>query len=180
MFSLLAKGRKHNLNGSAGPHPMWEFAMSMEIHALSDRRLASIAEWQQAIDAEGFALRLSAAGLFENLHGFLPAQSAEKKTGFECFHDDAHELLAAYGTLDFGRAWKFALSFRRGRNLAECLAAYMAAAAYARATDGVVFDTEEGQILAPQRAVDYARRMERDLPAVQAELDRMLSGDPKS
>jgi hypothetical protein len=28
--------------------------MAMEIFALSDRRLNSIAEWQRAIDAEGF------------------------------------------------------------------------------------------------------------------------------
>jgi hypothetical protein len=56
----------------------------------------------------------------------------------------------------------------------------MAAAAYAKATDGIVFDTEEGRIFTPQQAVDYTRQMEKDLPAVQAELDRMLGGDPKS
>lgn len=32
--------------------------MSMEIHVLSDRRLPSVAAWQQAIDAEGFDLKL--------------------------------------------------------------------------------------------------------------------------
>jgi hypothetical protein len=154
--------------------------MSMEIHALSDRQLASIADWQQAIDAEGFALRLSDARPFENLKGFLPAHSGEKKTGFECYHDDAQELLVEHDAFEFGRPWKFALSFRWGGNLDACLAAYMAAAAYAKATDGVVFDTEEGQVLTPQQAGDYARQMEKDLPAVQAELDRMLDGDPKS
>jgi len=33
--------------------------MSMQICVFSDRTLGSIAEWQQAIDAEGFRLRLS-------------------------------------------------------------------------------------------------------------------------
>ena len=33
--------------------------MSMEICVFSDRILGSIAEWQQAIDAEGLPLRLS-------------------------------------------------------------------------------------------------------------------------
>jgi hypothetical protein len=138
--------------------------MSLEIHALSDRKLASIADWQQAIEAEGFGLQLSAARAFEDLKGFLPAQSGGTKTGFECYHDDARELLVEYDGIDFGREWKFALSFRWGGNLVACLAAYMAATAYAKATDGVVFDTEEGQILTPQQATEYARQMERDLP----------------
>jgi hypothetical protein len=153
--------------------------MSMEIHALSDRQLTSIAEWQQAIDAEGFGLRLSAARPFESLKGFLPAHSGEEKTGFECYHDDARELLAAYSAFDFGRPWKFVLSFRWSANLAACLAAYMAATAYAKATDGVVFEAEESRILAPQQALDCTRQIEKDLPAVQAELDRMAR-DPKS
>ncbi|HEY2227360.1 MAG TPA: hypothetical protein VGI22_06375 [Xanthobacteraceae bacterium] len=109
----------------------------------------------------------------------MPAHSGESKTGFECCHDDAHELLAAYGAFDFGRPWKFVLLFRWGANLAACLAAYMAASADAKATDGVVFDAEEGRILTPQQALDRARQIEKDLPAVQAELDRM-GRDPKS
>jgi hypothetical protein len=87
--------------------------------------------------------------------------------------------LAAYGAFDFGRPWKFVLSFRWGADLAACLAAYMAASADAKATDGVVFDAEEGRILTPQQALDRARQIEKDLPAVQAELDRM-GRDPKS
>ena len=48
--------------------------MAMEFFVLSDRRLASIAEWQQAITAEGFQLLLSTETPFEALNGFLPAQ----------------------------------------------------------------------------------------------------------
>ena len=66
--------------------------MSMEIHVFSDRKLASIAQWQQAVDAEGFALRLSTEGSFEALRGFLPAQWSDRQAGFECFHDRAAEL----------------------------------------------------------------------------------------
>jgi hypothetical protein len=148
-------------------------AMSMEIHCLSDRQLDSIIDWQQAIDAQGFALKLSNSCPFASLKGFLPAQSGETETGFECYHDDPDELLVEYDNIDFGHSWKFALSFRWGGDLSECLAAYMAAAAYAKATDGVVFDSEEGQILTPQKAVECARQMETELPAVQAELDRI-------
>ena len=46
--------------------------MAMEIFALSDRRLNSIAEWQRAIDAEGFALQLSGETPFAQLSRFLP------------------------------------------------------------------------------------------------------------
>jgi hypothetical protein len=154
--------------------------MSMEIHVLSDRQLNSITDWQQAIDAEGLTLQLSTARSFQSLKGFLPAQSGETRTGFECYHDDAAELLVDHKSVDFGHAWKFALSFRWGGNLMECLAAYVAAAAYAKAADGIVFDPEEGQILAPQEAAEYARQMETDLPAVQAELDRMRAQSDES
>ena len=139
--------------------------MSMEIHCLSDRQLNSMAGWQQAIDAEGFALQLSTTRPFQSLNGFLPAQSGKTETGFECYHDDASELLVEHDDIDFGHPWEFALSFCWGANLSACVAAYMAAAAYAKATDGIVFDTAEGQILTPQRAAECARQM-----AVQAEL----------
>lgn len=43
--------------------------MSMELFVLSDRRLASIAEWQRAINAESFPLRLSPETPFEELDG---------------------------------------------------------------------------------------------------------------
>jgi len=39
--------------------------MSIEIYVLYDQRLASMAEWQQAIDAAGFALRSDTERSFE-------------------------------------------------------------------------------------------------------------------
>jgi hypothetical protein len=156
--------------------------MSMEIHAFSDRQLASIAEWQQAIAAEGFDLRLSAERPFEALQGFLPAQAVGKTTGFECYHDDARELMTAYVGVAFGRSWKHALSFRWGGDLSECMAAYMAATAYAKATDGVLLDAEDGQILSPQKAIEQVREMERYLPSLEAERGRTddRSNEPES
>jgi hypothetical protein len=156
--------------------------MSMEIHAFSDRQLASIEAWQRAIAAAGFDLRLTAECPFEALQGFLPAQAGGHATGFECYHDDARELMAGCAGVDFGRPWKHALSFRWGGDLAECLAAYMAAAAYAESTDGVLFDAEEGQILSPQKAVETAREMERYLRAIEAERARShdQSNEPPS
>jgi hypothetical protein len=50
----------------------------------------------------------------------------------------------------------------------------MAAAAYARATNGVVFDPEAHKILAPQEAAERVREMEKTLPAIEAALRNMV------
>ena len=82
------------------------YVMSIEIYALSDRRLTSIADWQQAIDREGFNLRLDSSRPFEDLSGHLPAQRGSQHAGFECDHWDAAEIIDGYGDFDFGRRWK--------------------------------------------------------------------------
>jgi len=46
--------------------------MSMEIHVFSDKPLPPIAAWQQAIDAEGFDLKLDPDVEFETASGFCP------------------------------------------------------------------------------------------------------------
>jgi hypothetical protein len=139
----------------------------MEQLVLSDRRLASIAEWQDAIDATGFALRLSSETPFDELDGFLPAQLGERSTGFECRHWPADGLIVESPDLDFGRRrWRHALSFRcGGMDIWETPAALMAGA-----TDGIVLDCEEGRLLTPQQAAENARDMERDMPRLEAAL----------
>jgi hypothetical protein len=156
--------------------------MSMEIHVFSDRPLASMADWQQALVGEGFDLRLSAARPLEALGGFLPVQWGDKQTGFECYHDDAGELMVAYVGAGFGHPWQYALSLRWGADLAACVTAYMAATAYAKATGGVVFDPEDGKILSPHEAQETIREMERYLPTIEAELSRIQdrSNEPDS
>jgi hypothetical protein len=135
--------------------------MSIEIYVLSDRQLASIAEWQQAIDREGFALRLSTQCPFEALRGHLPAQWGDKHAGFECDHWKGSEVIDESPDVEFGRRWEHALAFRFGGDFGALLGAYAAAAAYARATDGVVFDGESGEVLTPEKAAQTAREFER-------------------
>jgi hypothetical protein len=138
--------------------------MSIEIYVLSDRCLQSIAEWQQAIVAEGFNLTLDTGRSFEALGGHLPAQRGDQQAGFECDHWDPADILDTYDTIDFGRRWSKALAFRFGGDELELWGAYAAAASYARATGGVVFDGESGEVLSPDQAVHMARNCERDLP----------------
>jgi hypothetical protein len=139
--------------------------MSIEIFVLSDRALGTIAEWQQAIDAEGFDLRLDTSRPFDALSGHLPAHRGEKHAGFECDHWDSKDVMDEEFCpgVDFGHAWTRALAFRFGGDFHALWGAYAAAAAYARATAGVVFDGESGEVLAPDKAVEVARDLEQEL-----------------
>lgn len=138
--------------------------MSIEIFVLSDRRLDSIAEWQQAIDKEGFDLRLDSSRPFEAQSGYLPANRGELHAGFECDHWDPNDVFENCPDIDFGRAWSIALAFRFGGDFLAMWGTYAAAAAYSRATDGVLFDGESGDIMQPDKAVAFAPDLERDLP----------------
>jgi hypothetical protein len=86
-------------------------------------------------------------------------------------------------TAAFGHAWKYALAFRFGGKPGELESAWMAATAYARATAGVVFDTEENRIFQPDEAVQLIRRIESNRPkidveAMQKEILRRVLGKP--
>jgi hypothetical protein len=65
MFSSFSGACKYNFapmrGARAGRITSGGVVMSMEIHALSDRQLNSIADWQKAIDTENFTLQLSTA-----------------------------------------------------------------------------------------------------------------------
>ncbi len=144
--------------------------MSMEIHVLSDTQLGSIADWQKAIDAAGFALTLSTDRPLSALKGFLPVQLAGVQTGFECDRWDPRDVQQTYADVDFDRQWQCCLAFRWGADFKACLGAYMAAAAYAAAAKGVVLDCEQGQLLTPQEAAQAAADIEKQLPAMEQAL----------
>ena len=73
------------------------------------------------------------------------------------------DLLDDAPDIDFGRRWKEMLAFRFGGDFHALWGAFAAAAAYARATDGVVFDGESGKVLTPDEAAESARSTEPDL-----------------
>lgn len=133
--------------------------MAMEIFVFSERPLASIDDWQTAIDAEGFALRVANGTPFPALGGFLPMQLDGRKAGCECDHADAAEIMDFYADVEFGRRWRHALVFRFGGDIDACICAYMAGAAYARATEGCVLDGEEGRLLTPREAANVVREL---------------------
>jgi hypothetical protein len=133
-------------------------AMAMELWVLSDRQLQFISEWQNAIDAEGFPLTLSDETPLENIDGYWPARLRDQTTGFECSDWPAVEFMGELPTINFGHTWKYVRAFRWGGDFNELRTAWIAGAAYARATEGVVFDDQEGLVRNAEQACAVARR----------------------
>jgi hypothetical protein len=149
--------------------------MAMELWVLSDKQLGSIAEWQAAIDAERFPLTLSDERSLAEINGFIPARLRGQSTGFECNHWHAAEFMREMSTVDFGQTWKYVLAFRWRANFTELRAAWIAGSAYARATDGMVLDDQEGKIRNAAEAVETARReYEAPDPVIGSSVDRVL------
>jgi hypothetical protein len=149
--------------------------MAMEFWVLSDQQLNSIAEWQSAIDAEDFPLRLSDDKPFENLNGFLPAHLRGEPTGFECSHWPAGEFMRDMTKIDFGRDWRYVLAFRWRGDFNELRAAWIAGSAYAHATAGIVFDDQEGKVRTAAEALKAARiEYEAPDPDVGSAVDKVL------
>jgi hypothetical protein len=147
--------------------------MAMELFVLSDEQLNSLADWQDAIDGEGYPLRFEGNKSIVDLKGFLPARLREAKTGFECNVWPAEEFMHEMPGVDFGHEWKYVLAFRWGGNLNQVPAVWMAAAAYAKATNGVVFDEEEGKIRAAADARTVVHDIEREMPEMEAMLRKL-------
>jgi hypothetical protein len=141
--------------------------MSMEIWVFSDRQLNSIAEWQVAINAEGYPLQLSPDATFEKLRGFVPMRLREERGGCECYHDPADELIAKWSDVDFGHAWKYALGFRWGASFVAMQSAWMAATAYAAVTNGIVIDDQESRIRTAVESRDEVGDIVRSIPKME-------------
>jgi hypothetical protein len=65
--------------------------------------------------------------------------------------------------IDFHRRWTQTLALRFGDDFLALWGAFAAATAYARATGGVVFDREAGEVLTPDKAAEIARDVELEL-----------------
>jgi hypothetical protein len=79
-----------------------------------------------------------------------------------------------HSDVDFGHRWKHVLAFRWGADLDACQGAYVALAAYAKASGGIIFDCEEGKLLTPHQALNIARKMESNLPAIEKSIHDAL------
>jgi hypothetical protein len=144
--------------------------MSMQICVLADSLLTSIAEWQKAIDAEGFPLRLSDADPDRN----LAAQLREEETSIEYGVHDFLELKEVYKNVSFGHDWTYAIAFTWSSDFAEQIATWMAAAAYASATRGVIFDEQEGTVRSSEETLKVIHEIEQRRPEMEAILQNYI------
>lgn len=142
--------------------------MAMELFVLSDKQLSSIEEWQSAIEGEGYPLRLDGETAFPTIRGFLPVRLRGADTGFECDHWPATEFMHELPRTDFGHDWKFVLAFRWSGDFNEWQAAWMAGTAYAVATNGVIFDDQEGKVRTASEGRQVVREIEEGLPKMEA------------
>jgi len=150
--------------------------MSMEMIVMSDRQIDSMAEWQAAIDREGYPLQLAADIKFEYLSGFLPSHLRGELTGFECFHEDAANLIRNHPDIKFDHDWKYCLAFAwLGSKWKELMAAWMAGTAYAHATDGIIFDAAQEKFVTRDEARQIVHELEHPTPAQQAAMGEVRS-----
>ncbi len=138
--------------------------MSMEVCIFSDTQLNSLSEWQRAIAAEGFQLRLADEGPIKDIEGLLPSTLGDKQTGFECYNVDSKEMIDTYNRIEFGHEWKYALILVWGGDFVEMQSAWMAATAYARATSGIIFDPQASEFFSASDALKVVEDNERVLP----------------
>jgi hypothetical protein len=134
-----------------------------------------MSEWQHAIDAEGFPLRLPEdAPLANSKGGNLIAKLRDNEVGVEYTIADLRELKETYKDFNFGRDWKLVLAFTWFAKLSDGVAAWMAATAYARATGGAVFDEQEQKIFTPEESLQIAQDIDRSLPEMEATLQNFM------
>ncbi|WP_375409710.1 hypothetical protein [uncultured Methylobacterium sp.] len=139
--------------------------MSMSCIVFSNRHLASIREWQISLNEIGFPITLKDDGdrPIVALRGHLPAAWNDLEAGFECYPGHVEETVEAvetYAEFDFGGPWTCMIDIYYA-GYAGWAGAAMAAAAYARATGGVVFGAEGGDVLNVEAAISDARKTER-------------------
>ena len=143
--------------------------MSIEIFILSDIQLKSVADWQSAIDAQGFALRLSGGPLTAS-GGSLVAQLNGRLTSLEYRIENFGSLRGFYKNVNFGRDWACVVALPWISGFDGLIAAWVAAVAYALVTTGAVFDPQEGKVFSPAEALNVVKGIERARPEAEAAL----------
>lgn len=145
--------------------------MSLDGYVFSNKILKVNADLQISLELLGFRLRLIFSDEITTRHGHLPAIFDGREAGFECGPTDLREIVECYNDFDLGGPWTYAYEFHWS-TLTGCLGAWMSMAAYADATDGIVFDPQDGVVLTARAAAQAARSIERDLPRLEGLLNR--------
>ena len=142
--------------------------MAMELFVFSDRRLETIAEWNAALSELGFDVVIEESRKVAELRGSQPTKLRGRDVWVEYDHFDPAEFFAEQDYVKKERDWKYLLAFRWGSDVYAHPAVFMAAAAYAKAIDGVVLDEWEPIFRRLEEVAEIARRADLDTPKVEA------------
>lgn len=143
--------------------------MAMELFVFSDRQLQTISEWNRALFEIGFDVVIEETGKIAELSGHQPTKLRGRDVWIEYDHFDPTEF---FEELKEGvkkeRDWRYLLAFRWGSDIYAHSAVFMAAAAYAKATEGVVLDEWEPIFRKWEEVAEIARQADLDTPKVEA------------
>jgi hypothetical protein len=133
--------------------------MSMELHVLlSKSRLPNVQQWQAAIDALGFDVKLDPTLNVDADTGFCPAKFKGRESGFEFDTWAASETTETYPEFEDKFAGQdTSANFRWGSDLNEMACALAASAALAKVSDGVWFDPQAGACYDAAAAIKQAK-----------------------
>lgn len=121
--------------------------MSMELHVfLAKSRVPDFRQWQAAIDALGYDVKLDGSLAVDRVEGFVPVKLKGRTSGFELYLESGADLLKSYSNARAAVANRdVALSFRWGGDLNEMVCVLVAAAALTQLADGVWYDPQEDE-----------------------------------
>jgi hypothetical protein len=134
--------------------------MSMDLYVFVDHSSTlTVVEWQQAIDASHFPLRLDKYIDLRKWSGFFPVVLKNKKTGFYFLNTDIKELGSNIPGAK-GQRSTAAYDFSFGGYFLEGASAYYMAAALVVTFNGRAFDPQSGKWLDAKELQTIAGEME--------------------
>ena len=142
--------------------------MAMELFVFSDKRPETIMEWNTTLAEMGFSVVIDDSRSIAELSGSQPTKLRDRNVWIEYDHFDPAKFFEGQDYVRMERDWKYLLAFRFGGDLYALTAVLMAAAAYAKATDGVVLDEYEPVFRSWQQVAQMAIDNDRDTPRIEA------------
>jgi len=144
--------------------------MAMELFVFSDRRLETITEWNATLFELGFDVVIEESRPVAELSGSQPTKLRGREVWIEYDHFDAAEFFKEQEHIKKEHDWKYLLAFRWGSDIYAHPAVFMAAAAYAKATGGIVLDEWELIFRKWEEIAEWGREAERDTPKLEAQI----------
>ena len=129
---------------------------------LQEDRLPTIAEWQGALDEEECGIALERIDDLRKHTGYLPASYRGHQSGFEWFFGPVAEVVGDKPEAVGNRS--HAIDFVTHSDMRELICGMIAGAVLAKLADGLVFDEESGEYIDGNRALEIAKKLEKNYP----------------